>query len=153
MKPPPSKVAPTFAIRLATEYDTAHFIACVEAAYAEIRRQIDDVPDVTDGIADEIAAGTTLVAELDGTIVGGIIWHIADDTAHIVNVAVSPGATGKGIGSKLIDHTVQLARAAGANQIDLATHPALDGNLRLYQRLGWRIIETTATKVVLRRDI
>jgi ribosomal protein S18 acetylase RimI-like enzyme len=76
---------------------------------------------------------------VDGEVVGHL--HAVErerDLWEVVNTAVAEHARGQGVGRTLLDHVVDEARTAGAARVILATATADVGNLRFYQRLGFR---------------
>lgn len=84
--------------------------------------------------------GRAWVARRDRVIVGHlqVVDGDAPDTAEIKNMAVAERLQGKGIGAQLID-TVRAALAAEAvRTLIVATATADIGNLRFYQRQGFR---------------
>jgi GNAT superfamily N-acetyltransferase len=62
----------------------------------------------------------------------GSVWEVT-------NTAVSPDARGRGYGRLLLEHAVEEARRAGVRSVMLATGAADVGNLRFYQRCGFRM--------------
>jgi GNAT superfamily N-acetyltransferase len=89
-----------------------------------------------------IDAGRVLVA-LDGErIVGHLQLTDAADrrpALEIKNMAVVASHRGRGIGRALVDAAVALARREGRATLVVATAAADTGNLRFYQRLGFRM--------------
>lgn len=61
------------------------------------------------------------------------------DQLLIVNVAVSPGHQGQGLGRRLLAHAEGLAVAQGYARIRLYTNQRFEENIALYQRVGYRI--------------
>jgi GNAT superfamily N-acetyltransferase len=61
------------------------------------------------------------------------------DVWEVVNTAVAEPARGRGVGRALLDRAVAEARTAGATRVTLATATADVGNLRFYQRCGFRL--------------
>jgi ribosomal protein S18 acetylase RimI-like enzyme len=88
-----------------------------------------------------IASGRVLVATGDGAPVGHLqLTETGDpDVVEIKNMAVAGAHQGRGIGRALVDAAVALARAEGRTTIVVATATADIGNLRFYQRLGFRL--------------
>jgi GNAT superfamily N-acetyltransferase len=88
-----------------------------------------------------IGAGRVLVA-LDGE---EIVGHLQlTDTerpgeAEVKNMAVVPPQRGRGTGRALMAAAVALAREQGRSTLVVATGAADVGNLRFYQRLGFRL--------------
>ena len=83
-----------------------------------------------------------IVAEAAGTVVG---WaslnqfnprpayqHVAD-----FSVYVDRDWRGKGVGRRLLEAVIELAREIGYHKMVLATFPTNEGGVRLYERLGF----------------
>src|SRR5215218_10056111 len=76
----------------------------------------------------------------DGEVVGHLqavgrerrLWEV-------VNTAVAVHARGQGVGRALLDRVVDEARKDGVERLILATATADVGNLRFYQRCGFRM--------------
>ena len=68
----------------------------------------------------------------------GIVGHLQLVDGEIKNMAVAPSHRGLGIGRALIDAAVERSRAGGRTTITVATATADVGNLRFYQRAGFR---------------
>jgi GNAT superfamily N-acetyltransferase len=88
-----------------------------------------------------IDAGRVLVAVSDGEIIGHLQLTGAGDPrqAEIKNMAVRETLQGQGIGRRLIQAAVDLAAAEAVTTILVATATADIGNLRFYQRQGFRM--------------
>jgi ribosomal protein S18 acetylase RimI-like enzyme len=108
-------------------------------------------PQLTGGPAPDAAslahvldAGACLmVARSDGAIVGMgtlvIATVLTGTTAHVEDVVVDNGFRGRGIGERLMRDLIALARAQGADQVTLTSHPTREAANRLYLRLGFRL--------------
>jgi GNAT superfamily N-acetyltransferase len=88
-----------------------------------------------------IDAGRVFVARLGDAVVGHLQLI---DAAHgarceIKNMAVARSQRGRGAGRSLIAAAVESARARGDSTIAVATAAADVGNLRFYQRCGFRL--------------
>jgi GNAT superfamily N-acetyltransferase len=75
---------------------------------------------------------------------GEVIGHLQavprdGDTWEVTNTAVNPSSRGQGVGRLLLEHAVAEARSAGVTRVILATATADVGNLRFYQRCGFRM--------------
>jgi len=84
--------------------------------------------------------GRLLVATDGGEIVGCIQLVDAGDAVELKTMAVAERRQGEGIGRALVEHAVTDARAAGEHRMVVATAAADTGNLRFYQRLGFRLL-------------
>ena len=61
------------------------------------------------------------------------------DVWEVTNTAVVECARGHGVGRALLERAVEEARSAGVSRMVLATATADVGNLRFYQRCGFRM--------------
>ncbi len=86
-------------------------------------------------------AGRILVARCDWQVVGHLqlvdTGHVGE--AEIKNMAVRPDHQGRGIGSALIRAAVAAVTADDETMVVVATAAADVGNLRFYQRCGFRM--------------
>jgi ribosomal protein S18 acetylase RimI-like enzyme len=76
---------------------------------------------------------------LDGNLAGLIEMYPAADHLLIVNVAVSPPYQGRGYGRALLVHAEELALSLGMRELRLYTSVHLTENVRLYERLGYKV--------------
>jgi GNAT superfamily N-acetyltransferase len=88
-----------------------------------------------------IDAGRVLVATSDREIIGHLQLTGTSDPrqAEIKNMAVRENRQGQGIGRRLIQAAIELAAAESVTTILVATAAADIGNLRFYQRQGFRM--------------
>lgn len=70
---------------------------------------------------------------------GHIAGHLQLVGDEVKNMAVAADARGRGIGRLLMTAAADLARAEGIELLRVATAAADAGNLRFYQRLGFRM--------------
>ena len=76
----------------------------------------------------------------DGEVVGHLQAVGRErDLWEVVNTAVAEHARGHGVGRALLDRVVDEARKEGIDRLILATATADIGNLRFYQRCGFRM--------------
>jgi GNAT superfamily N-acetyltransferase len=108
---------------------------------SELRRLFALAEDSERELEAYIEGGRVLVA-LEGE---GIVGHLQlTDTAEpaeveVKNTAVDPGHQRRGIGRALMEAAIALARDEGRSRLLVATAAADIGNLRFYQRLGFRM--------------
>ncbi len=110
--------------------------------------------DITfEGAVAEIVAGfiktfdpareRCLVAEIDGRIAGSAtIVKLDDTTAKLRIVYVEPWARGHKLGEKLVSACMSFARDAGYTDMKLWTNDVLKPARRLYERLGFTLLES-----------
>lgn len=101
-------------------------------------RLAEDSSEMLDGY---IERGRVWVALVDDEVIGHVQAAPGDDpgTWEVVNTAVAAECRGQGIGRLLLERAVGEAQAAGATRVVLATATADVGNLRFYQRCGFRM--------------
>ncbi|MEM0948480.1 MAG: GNAT family N-acetyltransferase [Pseudomonadota bacterium] len=140
-------------IRPARPGDTEAIVALIRAAYAPWRAELDDLPDVTGGISEEIAEGSVWIAELDGRPLGIVVASVRDQDIHLVNLAVAPEAGGRGIGSALVRAVEANAARQGVQKLKLATHARMQRNVRFYERLGCIVTARDGNKILMERRL
>ncbi len=112
---------------------------------AEVRHLFELADDSVVQLDGYIELGEVIVAIDEGSMVGHLqlVAGRSDDEVEIKNMAVVEDRQGEGIGAALIARAVEMARAAGASQLRVSTATASTGNLRFYQRQGFRMTEIT----------
>jgi N-acetylglutamate synthase-like GNAT family acetyltransferase len=63
---------------------------------------------------------------------------MGDGIFELSKMAVSPAMRGRGIGRKLLEHTIAQARALGARGLFLGSNSILKDAIHLYESLGFR---------------
>jgi ribosomal protein S18 acetylase RimI-like enzyme len=108
---------------------------------AELRELFAMAEDSASRLDSYLEAGDVLVAVAGGRIVGHVQLVDSADTweSEIRNIAVEPSQRGCGIGRKLLDAAVDVARARHRRRLVVATAAADIDNLRFYQRAGFRL--------------
>ena len=86
-------------------------------------------------------AGRVLVAVPGAEVIGHLQLTATEDPrqAEIKNMAVREDRQGQGVGRRLVQAAVDLAAAGSITTILVATAAADIGNLRFYQRQGFRM--------------
>ncbi|GGE63003.1 GNAT family N-acetyltransferase [Priestia taiwanensis] len=91
-------------------------------------------------ISEYIHRSTNIVATIDTKTVGiCCLLHTRPFTYEIVNVSVHEDHQQQGIGKKLIEHAIQLAKQAGAHNLEIYTGNSSIHQLILYQRVGFEL--------------
>lgn len=70
-----------------------------------------------------------------------VVAPIASNSWEIKNLAVSPASQGKGLGTALLLAAIDTCRTRGAREIWIGTGNSSIGQLRLYQKIGFRMRE------------
>jgi len=106
-----------------------------------LRRLFELAEDSAAELDSYIDAGRVLVATSDGEIMGHLQLTGTDDPrqVEIKNMAVREDRQGQGVGRRLIQAAVDLVAAEAVTTILVATAAADIGNLRFYQRQGFRM--------------
>ncbi len=127
----------------------------LHSAYAELAAlgfnytAVDQTEEVT---RRRIADGTCLVAESEGRLAGTIVYKqpgVSSSCAHytkpsvavIGQFAVSPAFQGRGLGSKLLSATEDLASKDAAAELALDTAENAAHLIAWYQKRAYRFIE------------
>lgn len=88
----------------------------------------------------ELERGDVYVALDDGRIVGAARTKPQEKDLYIDQLAVDPSRQGTGIGSWMLRHIDEVARARGLGGLSLNTAEMAVANIRLYQRHGFEIV-------------
>jgi GNAT superfamily N-acetyltransferase len=87
------------------------------------------------------------IAEVDGKIAGFVfLMKETRAVARLRLFLVEPEARGLGIGSRLVKACVRFARRAGYRKITLSTVSLLAAARHIYEKEGFRLIETRPEK-------
>ncbi|WP_199258702.1 GNAT family N-acetyltransferase [Paracoccus binzhouensis] len=145
-------------IRPAGAGDLAAIAALVDGAYGHYVARIGRKPGpmLADHAA-RIATGQTHLLEGGGAVLGLIVLVAQADALLVENLAVAPGAQGRGLGRRLMDFAEKRARALGLPRLRLYTHVAMVENQALYARLGYvethRIREEGLDRVYMEKPL
>ncbi|MBS1914242.1 MAG: GNAT family N-acetyltransferase [Bacteroidetes bacterium] len=103
---------------------------------------------------ERIDNGTCLVAEIDGRIVGtimyyncanagGTAWYDRPEVCSFGQFGVEPELQGAGIGTRLLEAVEVMARNEGAEEIALDTAEPAHHLIAYYSRHGYRLVDHT----------
>lgn len=81
---------------------------------------------------------TYLVAELDGTIIGGAGFRNILGDGEITNVAIEKTHRGHGYGKILVGELLKKGREMGAEEFTLEVRVSNEPAIRLYESLGFK---------------
>ena len=140
-------------LRKAILADADALAACFDRAYLTYSSRLDDLPKVSVGIDEEIANHTVWVADLGGKVIGGLILVIRKNYAQLVNVAVDPDHSGKGLGKALLDCAQIECRKLQIASLRLSTHIKMHENVSLYEHLGWRETGRVGNQVHMEKTV
>lgn len=80
------------------------------------------------------------VCEEMDRVLGYSIVSVAVGEAHILNISVDPAEQGQGIGRKMLENLIEVARNKKAEAVYLEVRPSNIGALALYQNMGFNEI-------------
>ncbi len=90
--------------------------------------------------------------EIIGTVTIVFITIPSGLKVWIEDVIVDESAGGKGVGTALLWHALQVAREKGAIKVDLTSHPRREAANRLYQKMGFEKRESNVYRYYLTRE-
>jgi ribosomal protein S18 acetylase RimI-like enzyme len=123
--------------------DLAAIRAVINAAYARYLPRMDKPPaPMFRDYGPSVEDGTTWAAGSPITAVLTLYPH--DDHLYVENIAVDPGAQGRGLGRALMEFAEQEAARRRLNRMALVTQEAMTENQAIYARLGYVEIERRA---------
>ncbi|HEU4327204.1 MAG TPA: GNAT family N-acetyltransferase [Roseiflexaceae bacterium] len=138
--------APT--VREATEADYPAALAVMQAAFAEFDGQLDPPSGVhgetVASLRQRIGAGGLLLAELDGQLVGMVLYRPEEGQLYMGRLSVLPAFRRRGIGNLLIEAVERRARELGLALVGLSVRIALPGQRASYERQGYRVVSAHA---------
>ncbi len=115
----------------------------MQAAFSEYIGILDPPSAVhTETLDDVIRAmeeGGAVLAWLDGVAVGSARYNFHDDACYIGRVSVLPEKRGLGIASAMVEYIEAVARRNDCQLMEITVRLILESNVRLYERLGYRI--------------
>jgi len=140
-------------LRQAKQADAVALAECIDRAYSIYANRILDLPPVSEGIAEDIEKGLVWIAERGNRVIGGLVLIQGDSHIKLANIAVSPNATGIGLGKALMQLAEAETLKRGFDELRLSTHIEMPENVRLYEHLGWREIGRSRNKVQMAKSI
>ncbi|WP_439881615.1 GNAT family N-acetyltransferase [Pontibacter sp. MBLB2868] len=134
-------------IRPVEEKDNEALATLIRTVFREFR--IDKPGTVyTDPTTDALyqlfrhSGSAYLVAEESGVLVGGCGVYptegLPDGCAELVKFYLSATARGKGIGNRLLQQSIKLAKALGYKQLYLESFPELAKAVSMYEKAGFK---------------
>jgi len=81
-----------------------------------------------------------IVAEVDKKVVGYAGFWVVLDEGHITNIAVHPEYRGKGIGSRLMEGLIDLAKKNGITSMTLEVRESNLVAQNLYKKFGFKAL-------------
>jgi ribosomal-protein-alanine N-acetyltransferase len=113
-------------------------------AVMRIERACFDAPWPRSIMAEEIMSqgcSRMEVAEEPDGVTGFMIYWVIPPEAHLINLAVLPGAQGRGVGAAMLERLLSVARAEVVSQIFLEVRASNLVAQRLYAAVGFEQID------------
>jgi poly-gamma-glutamate capsule biosynthesis protein CapA/YwtB (metallophosphatase superfamily)/GNAT superfamily N-acetyltransferase len=95
-------------------------------------------------VEDAMRKGGAVLAWDGATPVGSARYRLSSDFVRIKRVSVLPSVRGRGVATAMLGYIERLALSQGRTQARLAVRMSLSQNLRLYERLGYDVVEVKA---------
>lgn len=131
------------ALREATTHDLPTLVAILKAGFEEYRGRLDPPSgaheETVEKLRPVLLQSHAVLAEIGAAAAGCVFYAHEDQSLGLFRLAVLPAYRRRGVGSALIAYVEDLARQKGIPQVRLGVRVALPGNLRYYQRLGYRV--------------
>lgn len=132
-------------IRRATTDDAFTVLNILHEAYEEYRGHLDPPSgahaETCDSVTKLLQEEWCLVAEVDGRPAGCVFYIPGGSRIYFHRLGVLPAYRRMGVGAALVGAVEERARALGAVRVTLGVRTALPANRRLYERLGYRVVE------------
>lgn len=109
----------------------------------------NSISDIVDSKNSFLLAATNNSGEILGTLTLIIYTIPTRKKAFIEDVVVDPSAQGLGLGRKLMEAAIEIAKEKEVSRIELSSRPAREAANALYQNLGFNIRETNYYQLVL----
>ncbi|TDU88062.1 acetyltransferase (GNAT) family protein [Kribbella voronezhensis] len=106
-----------------------------------LRPLFREADDSEQGIDAYLGLGDILVADDGGEVVGHLQLVGDGDEAELKSLAVAETHRGTGVGRALVAAALRRCRERGVRRITVSTASADTGNLRFYQRQGFRLLK------------
>ena len=98
--------------------------------------------------------GQIFVALENGSVIGtcAVVPH-GPGEFELVKLAVAPSAQGRGIGTQLVEASLNFARHHGAQRVTLLSSSRLPAALKLYERTGFKYAPLPTTNPYATADV
>lgn len=143
-----------FNIRIASSDDVQVIETITKAAYSKWISRIGREPlpmQINYSIA--ISKHRFDLLEFDGDVIGFIETITGDGYMLIENIAVSPDHQRKGVGRLLLNHAEDVASMSGLAELRLYTNERFEGNVALYQSVGYHVCNRTPIEGGIKVDM
>jgi tRNA threonylcarbamoyladenosine biosynthesis protein TsaE len=127
--------------RLAQVGDAAAIAELVRLAFSTQSRPTNPpssaLRETAATIAAHFAGGGGAVLEVDGVMVGVVLWNEQDGALYIGRLSIHPEYRRRGFARALVDEAEHAARRLGFSRMTLGVRLELEDNRRLFQSCGF----------------
>lgn len=110
-------------------------------AVMKIENQAYPFPWTSGNFRDSINAGyEAWILKEHGTMIGYMVWMKVVDEAHLLNITLSPARQGHGLGSWMMRHFMEQARAQHQSHLMLEVRPSNPRAISMYRKFGFEQI-------------
>jgi GNAT superfamily N-acetyltransferase len=128
-------------LRPATDADIPAVLAVTKGAYTPHVEHLQPPSSVmvegSDKVAEYLARGGVIVAEVDGEIVGAVRYLPQGDHVYLGRLAVLPAWQKRGLARRLVEAVEHWAMLLGIDEVRLGVRTEIQGNRQLYLHLGY----------------
>ncbi len=113
------------------------------AAIMALERQLYPYPWTPGNFTDSLSAGYSCwICEFGSIVVGYAVLMLALDEAHVLNIAIGQDWQRQGLGRRLMQHLIKIAREYRAQMMFLEVRPSNVSARNLYDEIGFNEIAT-----------
>ncbi|WP_377891239.1 GNAT family N-acetyltransferase [Alkalihalobacillus sp. R86527] len=94
-----------------------------------------------ENVKEYLERGECYIANQNGKVIGVYVLLQKGSSVEIVNIAIDESDRGQGIGTKLLQDALLRAKQMGAETVEIGTGNSSIGQLALYQKCGFRMME------------
>ena len=95
---------------------------------------------------------TSVVAEVDGRIVGSILCGSDGRQGALYHVCVAREYRRRGIGTRMVGHCMEKLREMGINKVSLIAFSNNDAGNAFWRQIGWKSSDVNYYEFVLNED-
>lgn len=107
-------------------------------AVMAIEPEIYPFPWTRGNFSDSIKAGYSCwVCEHEKQVIGYAVLMMVLDEAHLLNISIAKTHQGRGLGKRLLEHVIRVARGHKGQMMFLEVRPSNRSALRLYENMGF----------------
>ena len=119
--------------------------AVARAAFATVREVYRPGPEARKRKSALGPSLTRIVALIDGRIVGAAQYRLEKGSLSLIGLGVLPEFRKRGVGRRMLEHFVEIARTNGADRLSL--YVILEtGNAAFFEKHGFRPVEERPAK-------